>query len=222
MADLTSTPERDTLAEIVDPAHTAVLVIDMQNDFCSPRGGAAKAGVDVSMMQEMLPALVGLLRDARAREIPIVFLQVVHAADGRTISKSHLRLVRSNSPEAPFGIEGTWGAEIIDELERRPNEPVVVKHRSSGFVNTTLDTLLRSMRIETVLITGEQTPGCVEATVRGADDHDYCPVIVTDCVGGLRRDLHEAAMKVMTARWPSATASEIVTAWNSADRRILR
>lgn len=215
MADPSSRPELDPLSTIIDPTHTAVVVIDMQNDFCSPQGAAAKAGVDVSMMREIIPPMAELLREARKRNVPIVHLQVLHAADGHTLSKAHLRLLRSVSPSAPFGIEGTWGGEIIAEMERQPNEPIVVKHRSGGFTNTTLDTILRSLAVETVVIVGEQTPGCVEATVREADDHDYCPVVVTDCVGGLRRDLHEAAMKVMTARWPSATLREIIEAWDA-------
>ena len=215
MADPNSRPELDPLATIVDPAHTAVLVIDMQNDFCSPSGAAAKAGVDVSMMGEMIPRVAALLREARRRKVPIVHLQVLQAADGHALSKAHLRLLRSVSPAAPFGVAGTWGGEIIPEMEVAPHEPVVVKHRSGGFTNTTLDTVLRSLAIETVVIVGEQTPGCVEATVRQADDHDYTPVVVTDCVGGLRRDLHDAALKVMTARWPSATSREIVAAWDA-------
>ena len=219
MADVSSRPEQDSLPSIVDPAHTAVLVIDMQNDFCSPQGAAAKAGVDISMMHDILPPMIELLREARRREIPIIFVQVLHAADGHTVSPTHLRLLRKASPYAPFGLEGTWGAEIVPELERRPNEPIVVKHRSGGFCNTTLDSILRSMEIKTTVIVGEQTPGCVEATVRGAEDLDYCPVIVTDCVGGFNREIHEAALKVMVYRWPSATARQMAKAWDEALER---
>ena len=221
MADPTSKPELDPLSTTVDPAHTALIVIDMQNDFCSTQGKAATAGVDVSMMQEIIPRIADLLRVARRLKVPVVHLQVLQAADGHTLSKAHLRLLRSVSPAAPFGIAGTWGGEFVDELKPEPREPVVVKHRSGGFSNTTLNTVLRSLEIETVVIVGEQTPGCVEATVRGADDNDYLPVLVTDCVGGLRRDLHDAALKVMCARWPSATSREIIAAWESAAPPVL-
>lgn len=216
MGDLSQHPEHDSLSTIINPAHTAVLVIDMQNDFCSPVGAAVKNGVNISMMQEIIPPMVQFLREARRHRVPIIFVQVLHAADGHTFTQSHLRLIRKMSNCAPFGLEGTWGGELIPELERRPTEPIVVKHRSSAFVNTTLDTVLRSMGVQTTIFVGEQSHGCVEASVRGAEDHDYTPVIVTDCLGAFNREIHEHALKVMVYRWHSGTSREIINAWNEA------
>lgn len=207
-----------SLGTLVDPAHTAVLVIDMQNDVCSPRGKLAKTGGDISAILEIIPRLAAFLDAARDCGVRVIFVNVVQAADGSTLSESYLRLLRSTSPAAPFSITGTWGAEILPELKPGPDEPVVTKHRSGSFTNTTLDTLLRSMRIRTVVVVGEQTPGCVEATVRQAADLDYDPVVVTDCIAAYNTDLHAAAMKVMTARWDSATSTEITATWRRSSR----
>ena len=86
-----------------------------------------------------------------------------------------------------FCLEGTWGAEISNEVAPLPARLVVTKHRSSAFRGTDLDLLLRSRGIETVVVIGEQTPGCVEATFRDAAYHDYYNVLVEDCVAAFDR-----------------------------------
>lgn len=204
----------NTLAELVDPAHAAVLVIDMQNAVCSPAGPVARGGVDVSMMQEIIPPMVRLLDGARSRRVPIIFMRMLSAPNLMSISAPYLKFLRGLLNGAtPNWVDGSWEGDLAPELRRRADEPIVVKYRSSSFMNTNLDTMLRSLGIKTVIVVGEQTPGCVDATVRGAADHDYYPLIVTDCVGSLRRDLHEASLKVMTARWDSATSQQIIDTW---------
>lgn len=203
-----------TTEDLVAPEHSVVLVVDMQNAICSPDGPLARQGVDVTMMAEILPPMARLLDAARQHRVPIVFARALVAPNQMSVSAPYLKFLHGVLGGAtPDWLDGTWEGEIVPELGRRSDEPVVVKYRSSAFVNTNLDTLLRSMGTKTVIVVGEQTPGCVEATVRGAADHDYYPVIVTDCVGSLRRDLHDASMKVMTARWDSASSVEIVEIW---------
>ena len=203
-----------TLAELVDPAHAVVLVVDMQNAVCSPAGPVAREGVDISMMQEIIPPMVRLLDGARSHGVPIIFIQMLSAPNLMSMSSAYLKFRRGvMNGGTPEWLAGSWEGDVIPELRRRPDEPVVVKYRSSAFVNTNLDTMLRSMGTRTTIVVGEQTPGCVESTVRGAADHDYYPVIVTDCVGSLRRDLHAPSMQVMTARWDAATSAEITGIW---------
>jgi nicotinamidase-related amidase len=208
------------LADIVNPTHSAVLVIDMQNDFCSPKGAVAVSGVDVSMMEGLVSRIVDFLAEARSRAIPVVFVKVVQSLVGDTVSPSYLQLLRRtmlrrSSAGAMFGIDGTWGAEILNELQRRPNEPVIVKHRSSAFVGTTLHELLQSFGVQTVVIVGEQSCGCVEATIRQAADLDYYPVVVRDCTTSYDPDLHEAAILTMSRRWWAPSASEVLSAWEA-------
>ena len=203
----------DTLEEVVEPSHSAVLVIDMQNRSCLPEGRLANAGVDISMMREILPPMVNFLDAARAYDVPIIFLQALTGPNLMSHSAPFLKFASHVLGVTPDWPDESWEGELLAELKRRPDEPVVVKYRSSAFVNTNLDSILRAIGTKTTIVVGQQTPGCVEASVRSAADHDYYPVVVTDCVGSLRRDLHEASMKVMTARWDSATSQEIVDVW---------
>ncbi len=204
----------DTLEEVVEPSHSAVVVIDMQNRSCLPEGRLAQAGVDISMMQEILPPLVTFLDAARAHGVPIIFVQALTGPNLMSHSAPFLKFASHVLGVTPDWPDDSWEGELLAELKRRPDEPVVVKYRSSAFVNTNLDSILRGIEAKATIVVGQQTPGCVEATVRSAADRDYYPVVVSDCVGSLRRDLHEASMKVMTARWDSATSHEIVEAWD--------
>jgi nicotinamidase-related amidase len=112
-----------------------------------------------------------------------------------------------------FAVEGTWGAEFVEGCGPLPGELVVTKHRSSAFTRTNLDLVLRSCGVQTVVLIGEQTPGCVEATYRDAVYHDYYNVLVEDCVAGRDRGLHEASIKIQKARHDVVTAEQAVSIW---------
>jgi nicotinamidase-related amidase len=140
-------------------------------------------------------------------------------ADGASDSPSWIRLKMRASGNADgsrpqiwsFALEGTWGADFIAELKPKSRDIVVSKLRSSAFYNTNLDLVLRSKGVQTVLVCGCTTEGCVESTVRDAGFHDYFPVVVTDCVGSDVRELHEASLRVMSAyRADIATTSEVL------------
>jgi ureidoacrylate peracid hydrolase len=205
--------------EILDPKHSAVIVVDMQKDFVSSTGKIAAAGNDVSAIQEIIPRLQAFLNEARARQLLCVHIQTLTLPDHRSDSDAWLYNKLKGVNSADWCLAGTWGAEIIDELAPLTSEPVVVKHRSSAFVNTTLDQILRSNGIATVIITGEQTPGCVEATYRDAAYHDYYNVLVSDCVAAYRQDLHEASLKIQRARHDVYTANEITDMWEEIARQ---
>jgi nicotinamidase-related amidase len=113
-------------------------------------------------------------------------------------------------------MEGTWGAEICEECAPLPGEPVVTKHRSSAFTGTNLDMILRSNGVQTVVVIGEQTPGCIEATYRDASYHDYYNVLVEDLVAAYRQDLHEASLLIQKARHDVCTSAEVLDIWQRA------
>jgi nicotinamidase-related amidase len=158
----------------------------------------------------------------RARELGIfvVHIQTITLPDGRSDSPSWWRAKGGGMAGDPeFMLEGTWGAEICEECAPLPGEPVVTKHRSSAFRGTNLDLILRSNRIETVVIIGEQTPGCIEATYRDAAYHDYYNVLVEDCVGAFSRELHEASITIQRARHDVCLADEVLSIWRGARAR---
>ncbi len=179
----------DSLAEIVTPKHTAVLVVDMQNDFCKPGGHFDHHGYGANLVeaQKMIPRLVRFLDEARKESVFIVFIQNSYLPNGLSESPAYLYNfwkigLRKEGIDVTFCVEGTWGQEQIAELHPQRNEPVIKKHRASAFHNTCLDLVLKNKGIQSVIVTGAATRACVEKTAIDACFHDYYPVILSDCV----------------------------------------
>ena len=198
----------DTIEELVDPAHSALLVIDIQNDH-GPKGFLANRGQDVSWAMKIVPRVKTVIGEARRRGMPVIFTSNTISKDLRVESPAQLRFL-SKSVHIAAGLKGyeledSWGNQVLDELERRPDEPWIVKYRSSSFHGTRLDLLLKGSDIETAVVVGLVTEGCVESTVRDLVGYGYYPVLLRDCVTSSRQDLHEAALLVMSARYDVIT-----------------
>ena len=202
----------ETLEEVLSRP-CCVLAIDMQNDAMRPDGNIARAGVDISMMEEMLPRATAFLEEARALGIPVIHIQVLTLRDGRSDSPSWLRAKGAITVEQEFFLEGTWGAEFCEEVAPLPGELVITKRRSSAFHQTDLDMILRSMGVETVVVIGEQTPGCIEATYRDAAYHDFYNVLIEDCVAAFDREQHDASILIQRRRHDVCLAEEALAVW---------
>ena len=157
------------LTELVDPAHTALVLIDMQRDFVAPDGLFGELGVDLSMYAQSVPILASLLDAARRAAVLVIHVQNTTLADRMSNSPAQIRFnLRMHSGKRPddvplrYSIEGTPGHEFVKELTPGAGEPVVRKYRSSAFWGTNLELLLRSNDIRTVVIGGCTTEGCVE------------------------------------------------------------
>ena len=210
------------LAELVDPRSTAFVIIDMQNDCCSVGGTGHRAGADLSMYAEVIPRIAEFAALCRRAGVPVINVRILTLPEGRSDSPAWIRLrLRANKNYNPenegawaFTLEGTWGAEFVPGLQPEPVDYVVTKFRSSAFTNTSLDLILRSNGIKTVLVSGSTTEGCVESTVRDLCFYDYFGVVLSDCVGSDVRELHEASMLVMGAyRADIATSAEVAEIW---------
>ncbi|MCC7541150.1 MAG: isochorismatase family cysteine hydrolase [Gaiellales bacterium] len=213
------------LSELVDPARAALLVVDMQRDFVAPGGAFDLLGIDLSMYPPMIARLVRLLDGARKAGVRVVHIAMTSLPDGASDSPAQLRFnlrlhQASHGDTAPirYGAEGTEGHEFIPELAPREGKLVVKKYRSSGFWATNLDLLLRSNGIETVVMTGGATEGCVESTARDAMFNDYYVVIAEDCVASDDRAQHEASMLLMRHRFDIAGSNEILGVWAARPR----
>ncbi|MGI9659468.1 MAG: cysteine hydrolase family protein [Gaiellaceae bacterium] len=203
---------RESLDEVLDPAVCAVVSIDMQNDAMHPDGMLAQAGNDISGMLAILPRCQAFLEEARRLEVLVVHIETITLPEGRSDSPSWLR-AKGLIVQSDFFLEGTWGAEFSPEVAPLAGEPVVTKHRSSGFRNTDLDLILRSNGIETVVVIGEQTPGCIEATYRDAAYHDYYNVLIEDCVAAFDHEQHEASLLIQRRRHDVCMAEEALAIW---------
>lgn len=215
-----------TIEEIVDPAHTALLVIDVQNDFCAEGGLFHEIGKDLAMMKPMVGRLKGVIAAAREAGVRPVFIQNQWLPGHKAVSGPWLRFMidkQGMDPRRGCTVAGSWGAEYLPEVAPRPDDIVVHKWRSSAFVGTNLDMVLGCNEIRSLVITGVITQGCVESTARDACFHDYYVVVLEDCIATYRRDLHEASLRVLRSRVDVAPAEDILAVWSrlaaAADRQ---
>jgi nicotinamidase-related amidase len=212
-----------TLGELVKARHTALLIVDMQNDFCSPGGTDDQQGIDISMYREVIPRLTRVLEVAREMGLFIVYIQNTalpeHLSDSPAQIRFLMKLSKKNIQQGGVEatLEGTWGQQFIEELAPLPGELIVKKHRSSAFWGTDLDMILRSNGIKTVVVTGCTTEGCVESTARDAMFNDYYVVVLKDCVASDDRRQHEASLLLMAHRFDISDSTEVVSSW-SKDR----
>ena len=207
------------VAEVVDPKHTALLVIDVQNDFCSAGGICDRTGQSLELMPPMLANVKRVIESARAVGVLPIFVQNTNFPDRRTASPAYIRfhaLKRGYGFEHESTIKDTWGWQFVEEATPRAEDIVVTKHRSSGFAGTNLDLLLRSAHIKSVVTIGTATHGCVTSTARAAEGLDYYVVLVEDACASSSRDLHDAAVKVMATRLEVLSTDQICGIWADA------
>jgi nicotinamidase-related amidase len=214
-----------TLAELVVKHHTALVIVDMQNDFCKSGWAFGRLGIDLSMYSPMIPRLARLLEGARKAGVMVIFIQMTVLANRMSESPAQIRFnmrlhLGSHQATEPlnYTVEGTPGQAIIPELAPRAGDLLVCKYRSSGFWGTNLDLLLRSNHIETVIVTGCTTEGCVESTARDALFNDYYVVVPEDCVASDDRCQHDASLFLMRHRFDVVTSTDILALWQESSQ----
>ena len=153
----------------LDPAGTAVLIVDMLNEFCKPGGAMVLPGYET-----LVPPQRRLIEAARRVGCPILFIVDSHRAN--------VRADREFLKRTPHCLEGSWGARVIDELEPQESDIYVVKRRYSAFFGTDLDLTLKDLGIESVVVAGVVTNICVRSTVHDAFFLGYTVVVPEDCV----------------------------------------
>lgn len=177
---------------LVDLAKTAVIVVDMQNDFFRDDGWFGMMGVDLSPLFRPIAPINRLLPAMRAAGVPVVWVNWGVRADGFGLPANVLHEGYSKGrglsmgdihPTRGYNIlaRGTWGAAIIDELDVRAEDVRVDKVRLSGFYDTELDGVLRHMGITTLLFTGVNLDRCVMTTLESAAFLGYDCLVVEDC-----------------------------------------
>lgn len=175
----------------LDPARTALLVVDMQNDFCSPRGAFGAGGKDVSAFTATIPPVARLLARCRDAGCTIAFTRILWP-DGRS-PRDHAGAIRPRLSMLVTGRaiqRGSWGGEIVEELAPQADEIVVDKAGMSGFHGTDLDARLKARGVTTLILCGVVTYACVLATALAARDHDYNVVMPRDAVGSFFGELN--------------------------------
>jgi nicotinamidase-related amidase len=157
----------------IDPDRTAMIVVDMQNDFV-----AAGAAMETPAARAMVPKLAEALKMCRSAGIRVIYTAHVHRRDG-----SDMGLFDDMHPpiaKRAALVDGTPGVDIYPELAPQPGEHVIKKHRYSGFFGTDLDIILREWKVDTVIIAGTTTENCCHATARDAMFRNYRVVFLSD------------------------------------------
>jgi ureidoacrylate peracid hydrolase len=197
----------------IDPRQTAVIVVDMQNDFGAEGGMFARAGIDMSGVRAAVIPTAQVLAAARQAGMPVVYLKMGFADDlsnaGGPEAPNRIRhldawgvgqlVIAPDGSASRVLIQNTWNTDILPELAPQPGDRIVDKHRFSGFFETELDATLREMDITSLVFTGCTTSVCVESTLRDAFFRDYRCLLLADCTAepvgnGLPRSNHEATL----------------------------
>lgn len=179
------------------PGHTVLAIIDAQRDFLHPEGWYARSGVEITHMRRVIEPTQRLLAAARRAAVPVVWTR--HGYKDGSDGGPFMQL-------RPFlrdgGLrQGTWGYELLDDLDVQKTDWFVEKARLSAFFNTNLELVLRALSAETVLITGVLTNQCVAATSKDAMFRDFKPIVVEECTGTTLPHLHDPALEMIRVGW---------------------
>jgi ureidoacrylate peracid hydrolase len=203
-----------TLAEKLQPQAAALLVIDMQNDFCA-KGGYIDAVMkkDVGAAATIVGAIDRLLAAARARGVPVVWVKADYSHE--RIPEPMLAKLRSRGITAVCCRPGTWGADFFG-VRPAGDETQVVKHSYSGFIGTELEPVLRGLGARTLVCVGVQTQVCVESTVRDGHSLGYFCVVPQDAVASHTPALHDATLDNIRFLFGDVCAArDVVDAWST-------
>ena len=186
------------------PGHTALVLIDLQNDVLSNDGWYAKSGVDISHMQRVIEPTKRMLDGARAKGVPVIW--TTHGLHNE-IDAGVFWDTRPFLHGGGFRV-GSWGHGIYDEYEVLPDEWLVDKRRLSAFFNTELDTILKGLAVETLIISGVLTNQCVAGTTKDAMYRDYKAIMIEDCCGTTLPELHTPTIRMCEVGWGAVWSLE--------------
>jgi len=188
----------------IDLSRTAIIVIDMQNDFCHPDGWLAHVGVDVGPVRAPIAPLQRLLPALRRRQVPVLWLNWGNRPDCLNLSPALLHVYKPSGAGIGLGDplpgsgarvleRGSWSAAIVDELTVDPCDIQVAKYRMSGFQDTELDSILRNLGVTTLMFAGVNADQCVLCTLQDANFRGYDCLLLEDCTATTSPDYCMAA-----------------------------
>jgi len=187
---------------------SALIVVDMQNDYCDPKGALGIQELDTSGAEKIVGNIQKLIDVYHSKGLPVIFIQTFHEnatdslawiARGNNPNRTHTGVCRRNS----------WGADFYG-VAPTDQDIVVIKHRYSAFFNTRLDSVLRRFKTEKVVVTGVATNVCVEGTIRDAYMNDYHVVAVSNGTAAFSQEQHDASLYTISQYFGQVLTAEEV------------
>jgi nicotinamidase-related amidase len=203
---MTLTVEADPGPFTFDAATTALVIIDMQRDFCEPDGFGETLGNDVSLLRTVIPPLQAVLTAFREAGLTVIHTREGHVPDLSDCPPAKLNRgepslrIGDPGPKGRILVRGEYGHDIIDELAPLPGELVVDKPGKGSFHGTTFGTELEARGITSLVVTGVTTEVCVHTTVREANDRGYECLVLSDCTGSYFPEFQAAGLAMIAAQ----------------------
>ncbi|GGH82545.1 ureidoacrylate peracid hydrolase [Pullulanibacillus pueri] len=199
----------------LNPEEAALILVDIQNDFCHEAGACANRGSDVTDAQAIIPQVQKLITEARKMNVPVIFIQMT--LDENTVSEAwKTRLSLQKPSQDPLGIvkKYSWGTEFY-KLEPQAEDIIVEKHRYSAFIGTDLNMILQNLKRKSIIMTGVATNVCVESTARDGFMLDYNVTLVKDASACYSRELHDSTiMNIENTFGLALDTDDIINYWS--------
>jgi nicotinamidase-related amidase len=204
LAPLPVTVQADARLLTIDLARTAIIIVDMQNDFCHPDGWLGHIGVDVAPARAPIAPLQRLLPVLRGHDVPVIWVNWGNRPDKLNLSPALLHVYKPSGAGIGLGDtlpgtgarvleRGSWSAAIVDELVPDSSDIHVAKYRMSGFQDTELDSILRNIGVTTPMFAGVNADQCVLCTLQDANFRGYDCLLLEDCAATTSPDYCLAA-----------------------------
>ncbi|MDB5516368.1 MAG: Nicotinamidase-related amidase [Tardiphaga sp.] len=226
------------LAARVSPQHAALVLIDVQNDFCADEGATGRGGQPMTMIKAAVERIRELLTAARKAGLFVVHVRAEYGEMYRSVGSPYrypisggrepavwtasaadlTQVERFSNASVEVCLPGSWGGEFVDGIVPLADEAVITKHRFGAFADTGLDRLLRARGISSLIVAGVTTNCCVETTAREAVMRDFHLVVAQDCVAVKDHlaDLHRATLESLGLYFGLVHPSHLIMAQWSA------
>jgi nicotinamidase-related amidase len=205
------------LAPMIDPARSALLIIDVQEDFASPQGAMGRIGLDLSAIGAAIDQIHGITRAARLAGVQVIFARVVTRPETDTTAMRLFMERNDRDPEQEMAIcrAGTSGAGYY-RVEPQAGDLEIEKHLFSCFVGTRFDEQLRERKIDTLIVVGITTECCVDCTIRDAFHHNYNVFAVADACAAYDEATHHSALNGLAKNCAIVVdAARVQAAWRA-------
>jgi ureidoacrylate peracid hydrolase len=209
--------------------NVALIIVDMQNDFIHDNGFVRRFSQGIGVPQKALdllkipiPHIKDLAEFFRKKGKEVIYIYTAWAPDYSDVAIP-LRKMADKAKEAGCLVEGSWGAQIIEELRPQKTDHLIIKKAYGGFFQTSLDRVLRNLGIKTLIMTGVATNFCVETTTREAVAYGYEIIFVSDATATFDPEGHRATLKVIATGFGDVMSTkevrELLDSHKSSGRR---